>query len=185
MALSREDDLYPHVEHFLHLGFAPRLKPSLGVHLTLVAITAMAGPAGSGKWSRPDLALINLWRHKYQPHQSLDLYGFEVKRDGGCDLASVHETLAHTRLVNFAYLVWHYSAADFVNPHFGTIKDNCRAYGLGLITFANPLDGSTYTFHIDAQRQAPDPSAVDEFIETRFAESQRQRLLSWIAEPRS
>jgi hypothetical protein len=121
MSSISEADLYPHVQRYLHLEFAPSLKPRLGAHLTLVNTTATSGPAGSGRWSRPDLALVNLWRHKYQPQQHLELYGFEVKRDGGCDLTSVHETLAHTRLVHFAYLVWHYKSADVNSPHFNTI----------------------------------------------------------------
>ena len=100
-----EADLYKPVESFLNIQFAPRVKPSLGTHLPIVAVTATTGPASSGVWSRPDLAMINVWRHKYQPHQVVDVYGFEVKRDEGCDLKSVHETLAHRRWVHFAYLV--------------------------------------------------------------------------------
>lgn len=99
---SPEADLYPVVHRFLNIQFAARLKPRLGTHLPLAAVTATAGPAGSGVWSRPDLAMINAWRHKYQPTVQVDVYGFEVKRDEGCDLRSVHETLAHRRLVHFA-----------------------------------------------------------------------------------
>lgn len=89
-----EVDLYPLVLSFLNIEFAGRLKPRLGSHLTIANITAKAGPAASGTWSRPDLALVNAWRHKYKPGALLELHGFEVKRDGGCDLTSVHETLA-------------------------------------------------------------------------------------------
>lgn len=179
-----EVDLYPHVERYLHLDFAPRLKPKLGAHLALVSVTATSGPAGSGRWSRPDLALINLWRHKYQPQQHLELYGFEVKRDGGCDLTSVHETLAHTRLVHYAYLVWHFKCANFVDPLFATIRDNCAAYGLGLISFSDQRDGSTFVNHLDASRGDPDDNAVDDFIETRFEAHKTKRLLSWLDESR-
>lgn len=183
MTVATEADLYPLVEQYLNLVFAPTLKPSLGAHLHLVAITATAGPASSGKWSRPDLALVNLWRHKYQPHQSLDLYGFEVKRDGACDLSAVHETLAHTRLVQYAYLVWHFRQADFECTNFLSIRENCAAYRLGLITFSDPSRGATFKVHLDSGHHSPDLAAVDEFIETRFPDHQKDRLLTWIAEP--
>lgn len=184
MAPISEVDLYPHVERYVRLDFAPRLKPTLGVHLTLASVTATSGPASSGKWSRPDLALINLWRHKYQPQQHLEVYGFEVKRDGGCDLTSVHETLAHKRLVHFAYLVWHLRSANFADPLFATIKENCAAYGLGLITFSDQQDGSSFVTHLAATRGEPDDNAVDEFIETRFDGHQTQRLLTWLRDDR-
>lgn len=177
-----EADLYPHVENFLHIEFAPRLKPSSGRNLTIAAITATRGPASSGTWSRPDLAMVNVWRHKYHPVQTLDVYGFEVKRDGGLDLTSVHETLAHTRLVHYAYLVWHYRSGDFSAPAFNVIRENCRAYGLGLITFhelGNPLD---FNVHLNASRANPKAADVDDFIETRFPDDHKARLLAWIEE---
>lgn len=181
---SPEADLYPVVHRFLDIQFASRLKPPLGIHLPLAAVTATAGPAGSGIWSRPDLAMINAWRHRYQPAMHVDLYGFEVKRDEGCDLRSVHETLAHRRLVHFAYLVWHYRSADVVAERFRSIFDNCKAYGLGLITLAAPDDARTFEVHLEAARGEPDPAAVDDFIDTRFPEQHKARLLAWIGGPR-
>lgn len=177
---SLEADLYESVQSFLNIQFSARVKPPLGTHLPLVAVTATAGPAASGIWSRPDLAMINIWRHKYQPGQHVDLYGFEVKRDGGCDVRSVHETLAHRRLVHFAYLVWNYRAADFDAEPFKIIYANCESYGLGLITFADPADGRSFQIHRDAERAAPRGSDVDDFIETRFPDHQRERLIGWL-----
>ncbi len=177
---SSESDLYPVIDRFLNIQFAARVKPPLGTNLPLVAITATAGPAGSGIWSRPDLAMINAWRHKYQPDLRVDLYGFEVKRDEGCDLRSVHETLAHQRLVHFAYLVWHYRTADTNSERFKVIRDNCEAYGLGLISFADPSDGRSFVVHLGATRAAPSEAAVDDFIETRFPAHQQRTLLEWI-----
>lgn len=175
-----EVDLYPVVESYLNIEFAAQLKPALGTNLPLVAITASSGPAASGVWSRPDLAMINVWRRKYQPVQMLDLYGFEVKRDEGCDLRSVHETLAHRRLVHFAYLVWNYRRADFSADDFKIILANCQAYGLGLITFSDQTNGRSFVCHVHAERGDPDHAIVDDFIEQRFPEELRDRLLRWI-----
>lgn len=177
---NSEADLYPVVESYLNIEFSAQLRPALGKSLSLVAITATSGPAASGVWSRPDLALVHVWHRKYQPVQMLDLYGFEVKRDDGCDVRSVHETLAHRRLVHFAYLVWNYRKADFESDAFKAILSNCQSYGLGLITFSSPLDGRSFVCHRHAERADPDPAIVDEFIDQRFPEHLRNRLLHWV-----
>ena len=179
-----EAELYPAVERFLNLQYAPGLKPRYGAHLPLVAITATAGAAALGTWSRPDLAMINLWRYKFQPTQTLDLHGFEVKRFEGCDLKSVHETLAHTRLVHFAHLVWHHPRADLEAEKFRIILDNCREYGLGLITFGDPDRGDSFRVHVEPRRGTPSEAVVNDFIETRFPAHQQDRLLAWIREGR-
>jgi len=175
-----EVDLYPLVRNYLNLEFAPSLKPQRGVSLPLVAITSNAAGADAGKWSRPDLALVNLWRHKYQPSFTLDLYGFEVKPTETCDLSSVHETLAHTRLVHFSYLVWQLGEDETESRRLQLIRDNCEAYEIGLITFAK-VDGlHRFKVHLNCNRRNPSPSVIDEFIETRFGSREKDRLLAWL-----
>jgi len=176
-----EATLYPIVAQHLNIEFISRLRPKLGTHLPIVNITATAGPPNSGIWSRPDLALINCWRHKYQPHHQLDLYGFEVKRHDACDVRAVHECLSHTRLVHYAYLVWNFRSEDFSSTAFRTVLETCDSYGLGLITFSDP---SKFRTHIEAKRASPSEAAIDEFIETRFCPDQQQRLLKWISQSR-
>jgi hypothetical protein len=178
-----ERDLYPAVERFLNIQFAPTLKPKLGTHLPLVAETSQAGATGAGVWSRPDLALVNIWRQKYHPTQNLDLYGFEVKKNDACDVSSVYETLAHSRMVNFAYLVWNYGG-EITSARFQKIAKSCQDLGLGLISFSDQNNGDTFNIHLAAKRASPSEDAVAEFIETRFEEDQRDRLMRWIREGR-
>jgi hypothetical protein len=128
--------------------------------------------------------MINLWRHKYQPGQVLDLYGFEVKRDEACDVRSVHETLAHTRLVHYAYLVWNYQLTDFSCDRFETVRANCEAYRLGLITFRDGNDGTSFVVHIEGKRATPSDAVIDEFIDTRFSGPHKKLLEKWLAEAR-
>lgn len=175
-----ERELYETVETFLNVEFSAKVKPSLGEHLAVVAITAMEGSALSGMWSRPDLALASLHRRKFQNTVQLDLYGFEVKRDGACNLSSVHEALAQRRFVNFSYLVWQYTKADFGAANFLHIKASCEAYGIGLISFSDTKSGRSFVTHIKALRGDPDPNIVDAFIEDRFPEQKQQRLLTWL-----
>jgi hypothetical protein len=180
----REVDLYPSVQDYIELRFKDRCKPTYGELRHISAITATAGGQSSGYWSRPDLALAAVWRTKYGLGWSLDLYGFEVKTQAGCTPAAVHEALSHGTLVHFPYLVWHNPEWGDHRPECRSILERCSRYGVGLITFDDPPNSDSYSVRVDARRQAPTLEAVDEFIETRFADAERQSLLGWVSEVR-
>ena len=174
-----ESTLYPWVQAYLHLRFQERLKPLLGECLPPIsAITSNVGTAG--QWTRPDLALIALWRNKYSPSLQLDVYGFEVKTRQGCNLASVHEALAQNRVVHYSYLVWHAPLSDLRGDQFATIRGHCEAFRIGLITFSRGRDADSFIVHLQARRADPTPDAIDEFIELAFPEEQRSRLLQYL-----
>lgn len=174
-----ESTLYPRVQTYLHLRFQEHIKPLLGDCLPpITAITANASTLG--QWTRPDLALIALWKNKYSPTLHLDLYGFEVKTRQGCNLAAVHEALAQNRVVHYSYLVWHTPQSDLQSDHFLQIRDHCEAFRIGLITFSRGRDADTFSIHLRARRADPTPDAVDEFIEIAFPESDRLRILQFL-----
>ncbi|MEQ1672096.1 MAG: hypothetical protein ABL893_14655, partial [Hyphomicrobium sp.] len=54
-----------------------------------------------------------------------------------------------------------------------------EAYGLGLISFADQNDGRTFVVHRQADRATPGEAEIDDFIETRFPDHQRSRLVEW------
>lgn len=61
----RESALYRDVDTYLNLRFASLRRPLFGEFFFKTGITAKSGPAASGQWTRPDLALITIWRNKY------------------------------------------------------------------------------------------------------------------------
>lgn len=176
----REIDLYPAVHDFLELRFRERLKPTYGELRSVSAITATAGGPQSGHWSRPDLALVALWRTKYGLRWSLDIHGFEVKTQTNCTPAAVHEALSHATLVHFAHLVWHKPDWSLDDRDCKAVWDRCERYGVGLIVFGDPSNADTFNIVLSARRHEPSIEAVDEFIETRFPDNSRQTLMTWI-----
>lgn len=180
----RESQLYGPVHDFLEQRFRDRLRPPYGELRSISAITATAGAAGSGHWSRPDLALVALWRRKYAMTWSLDLHGFEVKTSTGCTPAAVHEALSHAAHVHYAHLVWHHPEWHDSRSDCIDIKVRCERYGIGLITFERPENSDSFAVRVAASRHEPVGEAVDEFIETRFPEPLRDRLGAWIEELR-
>ena len=179
-----ESDLYQPVQDYLELRFRDRLKPLYGDLRAVSAITATAGGSGTGKWSKPDLCLIALWRHKYEPGWCLDLHGFEVKPESRCTAESVHEALNHTSHVHYAHLVWHKPDWDETEFRCRSIIDRCRRFGVGLITLSRPEDAGSYAVRYPAPRHDPAGDAVDEFIETRMPSSDKITLAGWLSEQR-
>ena len=182
--LMLESDLYQPVHDYLELRFRDGLKPLYGDLRAISAITATAGGSGTGKWSKPDLCLLALWRHKYALRWQLDLHGFEVKPESRCTAESVHEALNHTSHVHFSHLVWHKPNWSESDARCVAILDRCRRYGVGLITLAEPRDSSSYYVRLTGPRHKPSGDAVDEFIETRIPEDDKTTLLKWLSELR-
>jgi hypothetical protein len=180
-----ESDLYPYVHDYLEQRFRARLKPRYGDLHSISAITA-AAPGGfdDGKWSRPDLAMAALWRFKYDLGWTMDLHSFEVKTPKNCSTISVHEALSHTALVHYSYLTWHNPGWSDTNAESRAILDRCARHGVGLITFSDPPNSDTYVVRLPSIRHSPSGEAVDEFIETRFPEEERQQLRRRIEELR-
>lgn len=176
-----EKDLYEPVRNYLELRFRDGLTPPFGQLLGFPAITATAGGPGTGTWSKPDLCFVALWRYRYSPHWQLDLHGFEVKTQSGCNTESVHESLNHTSHVHFANLLWHNPNWDDTDPRCKEILDRCRRFGVGLITLASPKDASTYHIHLTVPRHEPSGDAVDDFIETRIPDEEKVNLMTWLA----
>lgn len=176
----RESDLYPWVQDFLEVRFRDRLKPAFGTLDSISAITATAGAAASGHWSRPDLALVALWRAKYALSWMLDLHGFEVKTASGCTPAAVHEALSHASMVHYSHLMWHKPGWNDFAPECRAVLERCERYGIGLIHFADPENVDSFSVRLTARRHEPSIEAIDDFIESRFPEGKREQLAQWI-----
>lgn len=179
-----EEDLYRPVHDFLEQRFQDRLRPTYGDLRHLSAITARAGGNETGLWSKPDLCMVAVWRHKYSLSWRFDVHGFEVKPAARCDLTAVHEALNHTSLVHFSHLTWHKPDWNDRDPKCSGIRDRCERHGIGLITFAEEKNVDTFTVRVQARRHSPSGDAIDEFLETRLAPDDRAKLLTWVEELR-
>ena len=176
----RELDLEPPFEAFLASDTAfTRLR--LDRDFTVWQRTARGGRAGTGTWSRPDFTIATIRRRKYDPVRHLDLIAFELKNLAGSTVVAVHEALAHTRFAHYAFLVCPRSVLN-ANVQ-SAIRDSCAQHGIGLLTFdlsvgkgERPLL-KRFEIEVDPRRQTPEPELVDNYIDDRFDEENRGRLL--------
>ena len=176
----RELELEPHFEAYLSSEHA-FARLGLDRAFTVWQRTARGGRAGTGTWSRPDFTIATIRRRKYDPVRHLDLIAFELKNLAGSTVVAVHEALAHTRFAHYAFLVCPRSVLNASVQ--SAIRDSCAQHGIGLLTFdlsvgkgERPLLKG-FEIEVDPRRQSPEPELVDSYIDDRFDEENRGRLL--------
>jgi len=175
-----ERDLEPPVEAYL-ASDAAFAQLGFNRDFTVWQKTARGGRAGTGTWSRPDFTIATIRRRKYDPVRHLDLVAFELKNLAGSTVVAVHEALAHTRFAHYAFLVCPRSALNAGVQ--SAIRDSCAQHGIGLLTFdlgvgreqTPALKG--FNIEVDARRKSPEPDLVDSYIDDRFDEENRGRLI--------
>ena len=180
MTIIPESALYPAVRQFLDVRFSKLRAPATAVSLWRSEQTPRLGIQLQGKWTRPDLAAVHVWRYKFGPTFNVDLHSFEVKRADNCNEISIFEALAHTRIVHYAHVVWHRPDPNVQLDRLRSIEDNCRAFGVGLITFNDHLEPDSFRVHdVTARRATPDLTLADQFIEAAFP-SHVDTISSWL-----
>jgi hypothetical protein len=179
--IANERDLEPHVEGFLWRRFGERfLEPDLRNYSLIVQNTAHGGTAG-GLWTRPDLVAAVVARYAYAPLPQLDLFGFEIKMTKGCTVYAIHEALAHTTFVHFAYLVVFLpEGAQSERDNLMRMIEQAQKHGVGLIIVSDPSDDATYEIILAAQRHSPKLKRIDDFISQRFDRANQLALRAWI-----
>lgn len=175
-----ERELEPPVEAFLASDPAFN-QLRLDRDFTVWQRTARGGRAGTGTWSRPDFTIATIRRRKYDPVRHLDLIAFELKNLAGSTVVAVHEALAHTRFAHYAFLVCPTSVLNVGVQ--AAIRDSCAQHGIGLLTFDLSVGKGerpmlrNFRIEVEARRQSPEPELVDNYIDDRFDEGNRERLL--------
>ena len=98
----------------------------------LVTGTGKKKKRASGKWSRPDVTLVQVNSYDYLPQPVLELTTFEVKKFADAeDMRSVFETAAHSRWAHFSYLVAEVPHPDYEFPE--RFVSELERFNLGLI----------------------------------------------------
>jgi hypothetical protein len=157
-----EKNLMAPIEAYLRSVYLPSESGLPKSAKTWLRDTSIGGPTGAGPWSRPDFTLAAVNNYRFVSPSQLDVFGFEVKTESGCDVRSVHEAYAHARFVNYAYLIWHLPEGSPKRTRLQTIR-------VGLIVFSDPEALGSYQALIDPTRKAPSPEAMEAFLEHRFS----------------
>jgi hypothetical protein len=178
---QKEIDTYRHVENFLWKSFVPDvIDPVPQMVDYVVEITAMAG-GSNGLWTRPDLALATVTRYCFAPQPELELYGFEVKKEESCTVYAIHEALAHAAFVHYTTVIAILAEVSPYRRNLARMREQAAEHGVGIIVIPDTQQASEkYEVMLEPRRFAPALWRIDEFIETRFGDDTKQKLLSWL-----
>lgn len=146
----------------------------------IIEITANQGSKETGgKWTRPDITIIDIKTYPYYPTKTIEIITFEIKPHEGYGIESVFETAAHTLFAHKSYLAIHYLNEDYENDtHIANLQKRCEMFGVGLILFKNPADWHSVTVITESKYNNPDPSEVNQFITQQINKNNQHSLLS-------
>lgn len=144
----------------------------------IIEITANQGSKDTGgKWTRPDITIIDIKTFPFYPSKILEVITFEIKPSNGYGIEAVFETAAHTIFAHKSYLAIHYLKEDYENDELiETIRKRCEMFGVGLILFKEPADWATVILISESKHNNPDPSEINKFIVQQIGNKNQHEL---------
>ncbi len=166
--VNDEKELYEPLRKLVEKEYAE------GAEYSYPLITAyLKGTSKKGKWSRPDVALVQVSDYPYLPTPVVEVTSFEVKtRDQASNLANVYESAAHGRYAHNCYLVLEANGKDDVVDSY--VEDECRRHGVGIMKMFRDKDGYELDLYLEPQRQNPDSRELDEFLKKIFSQDAKE-----------
>lgn len=135
-------------------------------------ITDSSSPGGKnskGTWSHPDLTMV-FADDLLHMGPVLEVITFEVKPLWDINIKGTFETVAHTAIANQSYF---FVQCDGIEALLRTkegerIIDESQRFGVGLVTFGDPEDESTWTVIIKPRWQSPNRLDVHSWLTRAF-----------------
>jgi hypothetical protein len=175
-AAAAEVPLYEPFQKVIQTGYVldEDLKP------WICEITAFQGRRNTGGlWTRPDITLVAMQTFVYVPGKLFEVITFEIKPNIETAMEGVYEAAAHSAFAHRSYLAFPDSKEYDKSPLYERIQDECERFRLGLILFEDVSNWDTYTFEVSAERNDPDPQAVNDFIKGQISEKGREEIQRW------
>jgi hypothetical protein len=172
--VAKESELYAPLKEWLDTVWGADIT---GGEFFEVCITA--SPKGKrrsgGKWSRPDVTLVQVNNYDYLAQPVLEVTTFEVKKFADAeDIRSIYETAAHSRWAHFSYLVVEVPDGEYEFPE--RFMAELERFNLGLIFMWKERSGWQFDEQEwETDRLNPDPTELNALLTTFFKSSKRER----------
>jgi hypothetical protein len=130
----------------------------------------------SGKWSRPDVTLVQVNNYEYLAQPVLDVTTFEIKKSSDSeDIRSVFEAAAHSRRAHFSYLVVEVEGPDYEFPE--RLVSELERFNIGLIFMWKKRGTWQFEEHEwETDRLNPEPDELNALLETFFRDTKRGQV---------
>lgn len=135
-----------------------------------------------GTWTRPDIVVSCVRTYIHIPGKHLDVWSFEVKPLEALDVLAVYEAAAHSGRVTRASALIQVPAqlAEGEEALLERCEEEALRFGVGLITFIDAADYSTWETRVPSPRRSVDPVALEDFIVTQLPEDTRNKIAEWV-----
>jgi hypothetical protein len=176
---KHEQDLYGPIAEVLCEKWAKDLL----LEEFFVQVTAKQGRRETGgTWTRPDIVAVYVSTYQYVPGKFVDVTTFEVKDETNINVTAVYEALAHLRAGTRGYVLAVIPSAsrDGLSKIIEDTANEASRHGIGLIVAGKVDDYDAWEFRVEAVRSEPDPSRLDEFIETQILDENKKKLRKWL-----
>lgn len=155
-----EADLYPAV----HKTIVDSWVKNYQIEDFVCQVTANQGGRNTGgKWTRPDITLVAVRVYPFVPGKSIEVISFEIKPWNNLDVAGVFETASHSDFAHRSYLLIH-APGTVDESAYERLEQLAERFGVGLVTFEDPVDWGSYNIRIEADHRLPDPALMCRFI---------------------
>lgn len=171
-AVRKESELYDPLKKWLDEEWGADIE---GGDFFQVLVTGTPKKKGkkSGKWSRPDVTLVQVNSYDYLPQPVLEVTTFEVKKFPDAeDMRSVYETASHSRRTHFSYLVAEVPNLDYEFPE--RFVSELERFHLGLIfMYKNKGKWEFDEQEWETERLEPEPEELNRLLKEFFQASTR------------
>jgi len=127
-----------------------------------------------GTWTRPDLTALSLDRYPFLPGVFWEVYSFEVKKPGDCNVAGLHEALAHARFVTRPYAIFVTRGSENKEEVYAWTREANRLdVGLIVVHDVDPTEHNynAWQFLAEPSRHVADPAAIHDKIRQLMEQS--------------
>jgi hypothetical protein len=170
--VEREAELYEPLRKWVADEWGENITPT-DFFEVLVTGSAKNRQRATGKWSRPDVTLVQVNNYEYLVQPDLEVTTFEIKKASDTeDIRSVFEAAAHSRWAHYSYLVVEVEKPEYEFPE--RIISELERFNIGLIFMWK--EKNEWQFDIqewESDRLNPEPETLNALLETFFKHSKR------------
>lgn len=166
-AVKKESELYEPLKNWLAREWGENVEGGDFFEVVITG-TPKKKQRKAGKWSRPDVTLVQVNSYDYLPQPVLDVTTFEVKKIPDAeDIRSVYETASHSRRTHFSYLVAEVPGADYEFPE--RFVSELERFHLGLVFMWKKKDKWEFEEQEwETERLSPEPEELNRLLKEFF-----------------
>jgi hypothetical protein len=173
--VQKESELYAPLKEWLDTIWGADVTPGDFFEVRVTA-TPKGRRVGGGKWSRPDVTLVQVNNYDYLAQPVLEVTTFEIKKFSDAeDIRAIYETAAHSRWAHFSYLVVEVPDGDYEFPE--RFMSELERFNLGLIFMWK--EKGVWEFdeqEWETDRLNPDPTELNALLTTFFKNPDREKV---------